>query len=177
MTSRHTFARVLSVARLAQLVEHPLDVGRVTGSSPVSRTMEHIPRSKSPEPEDIAKETAQRSEATSVFSAMQADPGMASLVAEKVVLKKGNQLSIPVKVGEYTITMEALITKPIGTEAPFHLLSLAVDIDKEKPYEAQNLPLAKQIARRIYTLWDFAGKPSYTPTVTPAGPDFTTEAE
>lgn len=26
-------------ARLAQLVEHPLDVGRVTGSSPVSRTM------------------------------------------------------------------------------------------------------------------------------------------
>ena len=25
-------------ARLAQLVEHPLDVGRVTGSNPVSRT-------------------------------------------------------------------------------------------------------------------------------------------
>lgn len=26
-------------ARLAQLVEHPLDVGRVTGSNPVSRTI------------------------------------------------------------------------------------------------------------------------------------------
>lgn len=29
----------LKFARLAQLVEHPLDVGRVTGSSPVSRTV------------------------------------------------------------------------------------------------------------------------------------------
>lgn len=29
---------LLKDARLAQLVEHPLDVGRVTGSSPVSRT-------------------------------------------------------------------------------------------------------------------------------------------
>ena len=29
----------VGIARLAQLVEHPLDVGRVRGSNPLSRTL------------------------------------------------------------------------------------------------------------------------------------------